>query len=47
MQIFRPGPGRGSWRENRIETREIFLSQLYIDRLNVFFQMTAHLVAWD
>ena len=47
MQILRAGPGRGSWRENLVETREIVLAQPDIDRPDIFFQMTARLVAWN
>ena len=44
MQIFRAGPGRGSWRENLVETREIVLAQPDIDRPDIFFQMTAVII---
>ena len=45
MQIFRARPGRGSWRENLVETREIVFAQPDTRRPDIFLQMTARLVA--
>ncbi|HET9883966.1 MAG TPA: hypothetical protein VFS81_19595 [Candidatus Binatia bacterium] len=39
------GPGCGSWWENLVAARAIALAQPNINRPDIFFQMTARLVA--